>query len=107
MAVRGRPWPKGVSGNPAGPPKGHKKRSKMRDAIEAELTKPDSKGLTMDELIARTLVRLAAAGDLKAAELLLKRTWPEKLELGLDEEANDLAQDILEARQRALEMRKK
>lgn len=79
----------------------------MRAAIEAALNEPRAGGMTTDDIIARKLTVLAEAGDLKAIELLLKRTWPEKLELGLDEETNDLAQDILEARQRALEMRKK
>lgn len=105
---RGRPWPKGVSGNPAGPPKGHKKRHRMREEIERALAATDASGQSQEAVIADALVKLAAKGDLKAVELLLKRTWPEKLELGVDEDTrSDLARDLLEARRRAREMRKK
>lgn len=73
----------------------------MRAAIEAALNEPRAGGMTVDDIIARKLTILAEAGDLKAIELLLKRTWPEKLELGMDEDSSDLARDLLAARQRA------
>lgn len=101
---RGR-WKPGQSGNPSGRRTGQK--SRMREAIEAALNEPRAGYMTVDDVIARKLTTLAEAGDLKAIELLMKRTWPEKLELGVDEQANDLARDILEARRRAVEMRKK
>lgn len=102
---RGRPWKKGQSGNPSGNRTGVK--SRMRQAIEAALNEPRAGDLTVDDVIARKLTAMAEAGDLKAVELLLKRTWPEKLELGVDEDTrSDLARDLLEARRRAREMRK-
>jgi hypothetical protein len=102
---RGRPWLKGKSGNPAGRPKGPP--SRMRQAIEAALAEPRAGDLTIEDVIARKLVDMAAEGDLKAIELLLKRTWPEKLEFGIDEESSDLARDLIEARRRVREMRDK
>lgn len=101
---RGRPFPKGTSGNPSGGRTGQK--SRMRQAIEAALNEPRAGGMTTDDVIARKLTVMAEAGDLKAIELLLKRTWPEKLELGIDEESSDLARDLIEARRRAKDMRK-
>lgn len=79
----------------------------MRQALEAILNEPRAGYMTTDDVLARKLVTMAEAGDLKAMELIIKRTWPEKLELGVDEETrSDLARDLLEARRRAREMRK-
>lgn len=102
---RGRPWVKGQSGNPSGARTGQ--RSRMRQAIEQALAEPRAGYLTVEDVIARKLTALAEAGDLKATELLLKRTWPEKLELDLGEESSDLARDLLEARRRAQAARKR
>ncbi len=96
---RGRPWPKGQSGNPAGRPKGQP--SRLREAIEAALSEPIAGYLTREDVIARKLVALAEAGDLKAIELLLRRTWPEGLAIESANEPSDLARDLLEARRRA------
>lgn len=101
---RGR-WKPGESGNPSGRRTGQK--SRMRQAIEAALNEPRAGYLTVDDVIARKLTALAEAGDLKAIELLMKRTWPEKLEIDLGEESSGLAHDILEARRRARELRKR
>ena len=61
---RGRPWPKGVSGNPAGCKKGS--RHKVTLAIEAML---DGEG----EAITRKAVELAKQGDTVALRLIMDR----------------------------------
>lgn len=66
---RGRPWPKGQSGNPAGRPPGSRHEAlKALDAIGAE-------GATE---IMRAVVDAARTGDMRAADILLRRLWPER-----------------------------
>jgi hypothetical protein len=60
-------WPKGVSGNPAGRPKGA--RHKYLVAIE-ELLDGEAEGLT------RKAIELALAGDTTALRLCLERILP-------------------------------
>jgi hypothetical protein len=60
-------WPKGVSGNPAGRPKGA--RHKYLVAIE-ELLDDEAEGLT------RKAIELALAGDTTALRLCLERILP-------------------------------
>jgi hypothetical protein len=63
---RGKPFPKGVSGNPKGRPKGLKdRRHALRDMIRE----------AAPEMVA-ALVRKARAGDVSAASLLLARAVP-------------------------------
>ena len=67
-----RPFPKGVSGNPAGRPKG----LSLLARINAELAKPagtteGGRPLTQADVIAEGLVRRAASGDLEAIKLVL------------------------------------
>ena len=59
---RGKPWPRGVSGNPAGRRKGSGEVAAVRAAIAARVP----------ELLAAMLER-ALAGDVQAARLLLER----------------------------------
>ena len=61
--TRGRPWPAGKSGNPAGRKPGSGAVGKLRQAI----------GQTIPEIIER-LQTQALAGDVAAARLLLERT---------------------------------
>lgn len=62
---RGRPWPKGVSGNPAGRPKGSGLAGELRKAIAVEA----------GDILA-ALIERAKAGDVQAARALLDRIVP-------------------------------
>lgn len=62
---RGRPWPKGVSGNAAGRPRGPGETGKMRAAL----------GERLAEVIAAVVAR-ALDGDMQAARLVLERVLP-------------------------------
>ncbi len=64
--VVGRPFPKGVSGNPAGRPTG---RNKILAAL-------DQIGDDAAEEVLRKAIEAAKAGDLRATELLMSRAWP-------------------------------
>ncbi|MEB2316308.1 MAG: DUF5681 domain-containing protein [Xanthomonadaceae bacterium] len=61
----GRPWPKGVSGNPAGRPKGSGLAGELRKAIAVEA----------GDILA-ALIERAKAGDVQAARALLDRIVP-------------------------------
>lgn len=66
---RGRPFPKGMSGNPAGRPAGSRHEAlKALDAIGADGAAD----------VMRSVVKAAKAGDMRAAEILLRRLWPER-----------------------------
>lgn len=66
---RGRPWTKGQSGNPAGRPPGSRHEAlKALDGIGAEGA----------EEIMRAVVAAARNGDMRAADILLRRLWPER-----------------------------
>jgi hypothetical protein len=66
---RGRPFASGQSGNPAGRPKGARHKALLAlDAI-GEQGAAD---------VLRKVVEEAKAGDLRAAEILLRRLWPER-----------------------------
>ena len=67
-----RRFPKGRSGNPGGRPKG----LSITGALRVELEKPVAAGspVTKGEMIARTLVDMALAGDLAAIREVLDRT---------------------------------
>lgn len=79
---RGRPFQKGVSGNPAGKPRGARNRaSVMLEAIaDADL-----------QIIVRKIVEKAKAGDLVAAKLILDRVAPapKSRTVGIDLQAID------------------
>lgn len=60
--VRGRPFPKGISGNPGGRPKG---TVSLRAAVKRLLTKADA------NIIARKLIEEGKAGNTAAIKLLL------------------------------------
>lgn len=60
--VVGRPWPKGVSGNPSGRRKGS---ASLKAALRRALTQQQA------DAIARRLVEAAAEGSVGAAKLLL------------------------------------
>lgn len=59
-------WAKGVSGNPAGKPKGRHRAHLAMDAI----------GQDGAEEIIRKVVAEAIDGDMRAAEIILARIWP-------------------------------
>ena len=66
---RGRPWEKGVSGNPAGRPRGSRHEAlKALDAIGSDGAAE----------VMKAVVTAAKAGDMRAAEILLRRLWPER-----------------------------
>ena len=66
---RGRAWQKGVSGNPAGRPRGSRHEAlKALDAIGADGAAE----------VMKAVVTAAKAGDMRAAEILLRRLWPER-----------------------------
>jgi hypothetical protein len=63
---RGRPWPRGTSGNPAGKPRGAvSKSTKLRRAIEKDLP-----------AVIDALLDAARGGDVQAASVLLSRSLP-------------------------------
>ena len=64
---RGRPFPKGVSGNPAGRPQG------ARHAALVALDAIDSAAATA---ILERVIADAKAGDIRASEIVLGRIWP-------------------------------
>jgi hypothetical protein len=66
---RGRPFPPGQSGNPAGKPKG---------ARHAALKALDAIGADGAADVMAAVVRAAKEGDMRAAEILLRRLWPER-----------------------------
>lgn len=68
---RGRPFPKGTSGNPAGKPKGTRHK-----ATQAALTLLEGEG----EALTRKAVELALAGDTTALRLCLERLIPPRKE---------------------------
>jgi hypothetical protein len=63
----GRPWPKGVSGNPSGKPKGA--RHRVTVALE-KLMQADA------QTIVRAVLVAAARGDMGAARMVLDRVLP-------------------------------
>ncbi len=68
---RGRPFPKGTSGNPAGKPKGT-----LHKATQAALVLLEGEG----EALTRKAVELALAGDTTALRLCLERLIPPRKE---------------------------
>ena len=85
---RGKPWPKGQSGNPAGRRRGSRNKATLMAALYLD---GEAEGL------ARKAVELAYAGDLLALRLCLERTLaprrdrPEPFRLPRVETAADLA----------------
>jgi hypothetical protein len=67
--VPGRPFPEGVSGNPAGAPRGSRNRATL--ALDAL-----AEGEASDVL--RAMVERAKGGDTAAATLILSRAWPQR-----------------------------
>ncbi|GBR09447.1 hypothetical protein GLI01_23550 [Gluconacetobacter liquefaciens] len=65
----GRPFPKGQSGNPDGPKKGR------RHPAFAAL---DQIGQENAERIVQAVTASALRGDMRAAEIMLRRVWPER-----------------------------
>ncbi len=68
-----KPFPKGVSGNPAGRPKS----ITLSEALRIELAKAlpnDTHERTFAEVIAQSLVRAAATGNILAAKEIADRT---------------------------------
>ncbi len=63
----GRQFPKGVSGNPKGRPKGSRHQA---------LLALDALGESNAQDILRTVIESARGGDLRACEILLSRLWP-------------------------------
>jgi hypothetical protein len=66
--ARGR-WPRGTSGNPAGKPKG---------ARHTALLALDALGAANARDVLASVVGAAKAGDMRAADILLRRLWPER-----------------------------
>ena len=85
---RGKPWPKGQSGNPAGRRRGSRNKATLMAALYLD---GEAEGL------ARKAVEMAYAGDLLALRLCLERTLaprrdrPEPFRLPRVESAADLA----------------
>ena len=66
---RGRPFEPGQSGNPSGRPRGTRHKALLAlDAIGEEAAKE----------VLEAVVSAAKGGDMRAAEILLRRLWPER-----------------------------
>lgn len=70
----GRPFPKGVSGNPSGRPKGSGRLSKAYASQMLEPFPNDPHGRTYAEVIAEKQAQAAADGDVAAAREIADRT---------------------------------
>ena len=68
-AKQGSRWRRGQSGNPSGRPKG---------ARHAALMALDAIGEAAAGDVMQAVVTAAVAGDMRAAEILLRRLWPER-----------------------------
>ncbi len=85
---RGRPFKRGQSGNAKGKPPG---------ARHAALLALDAIGAEGAEDIMHAVVAAARVGDMRAADILLRRLWPERkgrpvlLDLSAIETASDIA----------------
>lgn len=66
-----KPFPKGVSGNPAGRPK----KLPELDKLLADVLGEEKDGITAAEAILKKLRQMAAQGNLRAAEILLDRGY--------------------------------
>ena len=66
-----KPFPKGVSGNPNGRPK----KLPELDKLLADVLGEEKDGVTAAEAILKKLRAMAAAGNIRAAELLLDRGY--------------------------------
>lgn len=86
----GRPWPKGVSGNPAG----RKPGQRHRLTVLAEKLMADDA-----EAIVRAVITSACNGDMAAARMVLDRIVPPSKErpLHIELPAADTAQGIADA----------
>ena len=71
-------WLPGTSPNPGGRPKGRGLKQEIERKLKERL---EGSRMTRSERIADVLVGMAEQGDLRAAELILKRVWPERLAL--------------------------
>jgi hypothetical protein len=63
---RGRPFPKGVSGNPAGRPPGIRDRRTLRQALLERLGETDAKGLSFRQRVVEAIVNQAIRGNVQA-----------------------------------------
>lgn len=72
------PWAKGQSGNPKGRPP---QVPELRPLLARLLSEPSPEGVNALEQILSGLIEQAAQGNVKAAELILKRTYGETSQL--------------------------
>ncbi len=93
------PFPKGVSGNPSGKPKGIRNRSTIvREALEAIIGEGDSKQQVVDMLTA-AIIRKAAQGDVPAYKELLDSGYgklTEKQEVAMDAVVSRITRTVVD-----------
>jgi Holliday junction resolvasome RuvABC ATP-dependent DNA helicase subunit len=89
----GKKFPPGTSGNPSGRPRLTKLTEALREQLSEEM--PNAPERTVAEVIARTLIKLAIAGDVQAIKEIGNRTEGlPKQAIDLDLQINDWKSEV-------------
>ena len=86
-------WLKGTSANPGGRPKGRGLKAEVERVLSEKVA--DGSNETRLQRIAKVIVSMAEQGDLRAAELIFKRLWPERSELKAEVSGDQMPRLVL------------